>query len=180
MSFLAMVAYPFVVWATISRFGVRASSVLVVALAVVLLPVRIRQARGLLTRELIGGGAGLVGLALLAMWFDDRRFLLVLPVLVNLVLLATFGASLLPGREPLVSRIARTMEGQLDEAQERYCRGVTVVWCGFFAVNGSVALAFALFGSLKAWTLYTGLVAYILMGALFAAEYAVRRLRFHR
>jgi uncharacterized membrane protein len=45
----------------------------------------------------------------------------------------------------------------------------------FFAVNGSVALATALWASTALWTLYNGLVAYLLMGALMGGEWLVRR-----
>jgi hypothetical protein len=52
------------------------------------------------------------------------------------------------------------------------------VWCTFFTFNGLVAAALALWATLYWWTLYNGLIAYILMGMLFAAEYIPRKLRF--
>jgi uncharacterized membrane protein len=55
-----------------------------------------------------------------------------------------------------------------------YTRKVTVVWCGFFVVTGTLALATALWSSDKTWALYNGLIAYLLMGALFAGEWLVR------
>jgi 3-hydroxymyristoyl/3-hydroxydecanoyl-(acyl carrier protein) dehydratase len=55
---------------------------------------------------------------------------------------------------------------------------VTLVWTVFFLLNGLLALALALGGDLKAWTLYNGFLAYILMGALFAGEFLYRRHRF--
>jgi len=66
----------------------------------------------------------------------------------------------------------------LSPERVAYCRTVTKIWCAFFVVNGSVALWLSLYGSLSAWGLYTGAVAYGLMGLLFVAEYTVRRLRF--
>ena len=58
-------------------------------------------------------------------------------------------------------------------------RTVTKVWCGFFVANGLAALGTALWASPKVWSLYNGVVAYLLMGVLFAGEYLVR-LRFKR
>jgi uncharacterized membrane protein len=51
---------------------------------------------------------------------------------------------------------------------------VTQVWCWFFSVNGAIALATALWASPAIWTLYNGLIAYLVMGLLFAGEYVVR------
>jgi uncharacterized membrane protein len=53
------------------------------------------------------------------------------------------------------------------------------VWCGFFVVNGALALGTALWASNAVWSLYTGVISYGLMGALFCGEYLVR-LRFKR
>jgi uncharacterized membrane protein len=53
---------------------------------------------------------------------------------------------------------------------------VTQVWCLFFLCNGGVALYTALYSSLAFWTLYNGLIAYVLMGLVFAIEYGVRQL----
>jgi uncharacterized membrane protein len=41
-------------------------------------------------------------------------------------------------------------------------------------MNGLIACYTAFFTSLETWTLYNGLIAYILMGLLFAGEYVVR------
>jgi uncharacterized membrane protein len=51
---------------------------------------------------------------------------------------------------------------------------VTQVWCIFFAVNGALALVTALWASAATWSLYNGVIAYLLMGLLFAGEYGVR------
>jgi len=56
-----------------------------------------------------------------------------------------------------------------------YTRRVTQVWCGFFVLNGSVALVTALWASDATWALYNGLISYCLMGCLFAGEWLVRR-----
>jgi uncharacterized membrane protein len=54
------------------------------------------------------------------------------------------------------------------------------VWCVFFVLNSGVILWLALRGPLEHWVLYTGLVAYLLMGALFTAEMTYRAWRFRR
>jgi uncharacterized membrane protein len=115
----------------------------------------------------------LVGLTAL---LDDSRYVLALPVLINLSLLIQFAGSL--RSTPMVERFARMQDPSLGAEQVRYCRSVTKVWCGFFVVNASLSAALALFASLSAWAVYTGLVAYLLLGTLASVEYVVRKFRF--
>ncbi|MEZ4280877.1 MAG: hypothetical protein R3F21_14855 [Myxococcota bacterium] len=115
--------------------------------------------------------------ALTAVW-NDPLGLLLAPVFVNAALLASFALSL-RGR-PIVESIARLQVDRLAPAEVRYCRQVTVIWCAFFFVNGAITLALALAKRIDAWALYTGLVSYVLMGLLFAAEWIVRHARFRR
>jgi uncharacterized membrane protein len=95
------------------------------------------------------------------------------PVLVNAVMLGVFGYSLL-SPPTVVERFARLREPELSPAGVAYTRRVTQVWCVFFIVNGSIALATALWASPKVWSLYNGLIAYLMMGVLFGSEYLVR------
>jgi len=122
--------------------------------------------------------AGALLLALAAVWANLLLPLKLYPVLVNGALLAAFGWSL--ARPPsMIERFARLREPQLPPAAIRYTRRVTQVWCLFFLLNGTVALGLALWASEAAWSLYTGVISYLLMGALFAVEFLVR-LRFKR
>jgi len=125
--------------------------------------------------------ASVLGAMLLVGWAIWSNLLLPLklyPVLVNGALLAAFGHSLL-APPSMIERLARLREPDLPPAAVRYTRRVTEVWCGFFAVNGAIALGTALWASEALWSLYTGVIAYILMGLLFGAEYLARR-RFKR
>ncbi len=100
------------------------------------------------------------------------------PLAINLLLLWFFGRTLVPGREPLVTAIARFVRGRLDPEVERYARRVTWAWCGLFAANAAISAALAAFASLEAWSLYTNVVATALYALMFAGEYAYRRRRF--
>jgi uncharacterized membrane protein len=121
-------------------------------------------------------GALLLGAG--AVWANALLPLKLYPVVVNAALLAAFGYSL-ASPPSMVERFARMREPDLPAAAIAYTRRVTQVWCGFFAVNGTIAFATAAWASNAAWSLYTGVIAYILMGVLFAGEYLVR-LRFKR
>ncbi|VXB49065.1 conserved membrane hypothetical protein [Pseudomonas sp. 8AS] len=108
---------------------------------------------------------GLAGEAELLRWY---------PVLLNGLLLSLFGLSLKFG-PPLIERLARLREPDLPDVAVRYTRSVTRVWALFFLANGLVVIALNLWAPLSWWTLYTGLIAYGLMGLLFAGEWLVRQ-----
>lgn len=96
------------------------------------------------------------------------------PVLVNATLLAVFGLSLRHG-PPVVERLARVTEPDLPPEAVAYTRRVTQAWCLFFLANGAVAAATAVWWPTTAWAWYNGFVAYLLIGAMFAGEWLLRR-----
>ena len=176
---LLALAYPLAVYAALKFVEPR-----VVALAsLALLALRfalVSPAKLAAQARAFAAPAAAVALASSATLFaNDPRTLMLTPALVNLALLATFGFSFLQD-ETTVERLARAGGEDLPPEGRAYCRAVTAVWCGFFLVNAAISLELALAGSPRAWALYTGLVAYLLMGLLFAAEYLVRQRRFGR
>ena len=117
-------------------------------------------------------------------WFEAREqffasFFLFIPTLINFTLLGVFASTLI-SPPPLVEKFARVWVQTLSEAEVGYCRRVTLVWCVFFAGNGSLAAGLAMYASLEAWTAYNGVIAYFLMGALFLSEFLYRHWRFRR
>jgi uncharacterized membrane protein len=123
-------------------------------------------------------GAGALLLVAVAVWCNALLPLQLYPVLVNGALLVAFAWSL-SSPQSMVERMARLSEPDLPPEGVAYTRTVTKVWCGFFVVNGSIALATALWATPAVWSLYNGVIAYGLMGLLFGGEYLVR-LRFKR
>ncbi|MEI6986067.1 MAG: hypothetical protein WCK65_08065 [Rhodospirillaceae bacterium] len=114
------------------------------------------------------------GLAILAA-LDRTLAVLAYPVLLSSGMAVLFGQSLL--RPPsLIERFARLTDPTFPPEGVSYCRMVTVVWTLFLMANAAVAAGLALWSTPEVWALWTGLVAYILMGMLFAGEYAVRQL----
>jgi uncharacterized membrane protein len=89
-------------------------------------------------------------------------------------MLCGFGGSLWSDM-PLVERLARLREPRLPPEGVRYTRRVTQVWCIFFVFNGSMACLTALHGDMALWTMWNGMIAYLLIGALMAGEWLVRR-----
>ena len=118
--------------------------------------------------------------ALVAFFANNILFVKFYPVLVNLSLLAFFGFTL--WRPPSFAfRMACLGNRSLNtspsfKAVERYCNKVTFAWCLFFVVNGSVSAFTVFVGSDKIWSLYNGLISYILIGLFFIVEYLVRKM----
>lgn len=112
-------------------------------------------------------------LAALAVWFNALLPLKLYPAMVSAAFLGVFGYSLL-SPPTVIERMARGRGAALPPFVVAYTRRVTQVWCLFFLVNGSIALGTALWAPAAIWSLYTGVISYVLMGLLFAAEYLVR------
>ena len=153
-----------------------------VALAIALLLVVRVAALQLVTRRQAVGNAPLsllpalilaIVCALISVTLNHAGALKLVPVVINMACLIGFASTL---RHPpsMIERFARLQEPHLDATAIRYTRKVTQIWCGFFVLNGSIALYTALFTDMATWTLYNGFIAYILMGVLFAGEYLVR------
>jgi uncharacterized membrane protein len=173
---LLLVAYPACVYFALGRVSVRPLSLGLTVLVTTSLVLRIhgkkREHALVMARIPLSIGA----LLLLGAWCDDRRFVLALPVLTNMVLLAQFGSSL--RGIPVAERFARAQDDDLSLAQVAYCRAVTIVWCVFFVLNGGVTAALALLAPVKVWAAYAGGLSYALVGLVLTVEYGIRTLRF--
>jgi uncharacterized membrane protein len=93
---------------------------------------------------------------------------------VNLVLGVVFGRTLLAGREPLCTRFARLVHGDITVQAERYSRGVTIAWAAFFAAMFTLSCALYVTEQRAAWSMLANFVNPALVVALFVVEYALR------
>ena len=105
--------------------------------------------------------------------FNSVVMVKIYPVFLSLVLFVFFFYSLWHPPS-VIERIARLKNPNLPIVAIRYTRKVTMVWCGFFILNGSISLWTAYFENIKIWTLYNGFISYLLMGLLFTIEYLIR------
>lgn len=118
---------------------------------------------------LFGTALGLVAVAL----YDVDLAVRFYPVLMSLGVGALFGVTL-AYPPSLIERFARIREPDLPPEGVVYCRRVTMVWTAFALFNASVAGWASLWGTLEIWSLWTGLVSYVLIGLLFVGEFAFR------
>ncbi|WP_050475907.1 hypothetical protein [Herbaspirillum rhizosphaerae] len=164
---LVILVYPLLIWYAHGKMEPRMLALALVAVAVLrLLTFRLGQRYRWMSLAALA-------LAAPALLWNALLPLKLYPVIVSLGMLALFGASLV--RPPsIIERLARLQDPDLPAFAVAYTRRVTQVWCGFFALNGGIAFATAVWASEAVWSLYTGLISYVLMGALFVGEYIVR------
>ncbi|CAM2140553.1 membrane protein of unknown function [Pararobbsia alpina] len=105
---------------------------------------------------------------------DSEQLMRLYPSLVNLGLLAVFGATLVKG-PTMIEKFARISRPDPAPHIIRYTRRVTQIWCVFFAANTVFSVYTALNWSREAWSLYNGAVAYVLCGTLLIGEFAWRK-----
>lgn len=118
--------------------------------------------------------------------FNKKIFLKLYSVVISATMLFVFGSSLF-FKPNIIFRFAclgdKSIKGSSFESQvNAYCKKVTVVWCVFFILNGSVSAFTALYDfgndalNDKIWSVYNGGISYVLMGLLFAVEFVVRKM----
>lgn len=167
LSFLVTALYPLAIWLGQGQIEPRVMAGLLVVAGLLRLPQLgdSSAARWWLAATLL--------LVVGALWSNGLLPLKLYPVLVNGALLGAFAYSL---RYPpsMIERLARLRDPQLPARAIAYTRRVTQVWCGFFIVNGSLALWTVLYASSALWSIYNGFIAYLLIGVLLAGEYCVR------
>ncbi len=109
----------------------------------------------------------------LVLLLNKTILLLAYPIIMNLSFLVLFAYSLY--RPPcIIERFARLTEPKLSTSAIYYTQRVTKAWIVFFIVNGLVSMWTALYASMEVWTLYNGLISYVLMGLMFLIEYCIR------
>lgn len=173
LSTLALLAYPVAVYLGLNRWGIGGiSGVLAVLFVLRLMAGGAVKIKGLKPVFMISAGVGLT-LVLFSILFQQAGWFLYYPVIVNLLMLTLFGSSLFQ-QQSMIERLARLSSPELPKSGVRYTRVVTMIWCLFFIVNGSIALM-TCFQSLEIWTLYNGLISYLFMGSLFLVEFLVRQ-----
>ncbi len=173
LSAIVLLAYPFAVYFGIDKFGLSVMGILLAVLFVL----RIFTASKTKLKEFkqVAVVSGVIGITLitLGVLFRSKGWLLFYPVAVNASMLLVFASSL---KQPqtIIERLARLQEPNLPQSGVEYTRKVTQVWCLFFLFNGLTAL-YTCFLPMEIWTLYNGLISYILIGTLFAVEWIVRQ-----
>ncbi|MDY0885226.1 hypothetical protein ACFPL7_02375 [Dongia soli] len=165
------VAYPFFVYFSRDIISPRGF----IAAALILLALRLIAAKSEIARfwrvPLLVAGL----LLLIASILDSAFAVSAYPALMSLVAASVFGWSLYCPPS-LIERIAVLTDGELSPSGQLYCRKVTVLWLVWLVANAMIAIGLSIWGSLATWTLWTGLISYLITGALFVGEIGFRHL----
>ena len=107
-----------------------------------------------------------------------RALPLVLQLVICLALAWMFGRTLRPGREPLLTRLARGVHGTLPPAIVAYTRNITLMWTLFLLAASATSVLLFAFAPLRVWSLFANLLLLPAVVLMFLGEYLYRHLRF--
>ena len=124
-------------------------------------------------------GACVVGLLVVGGLNNDETIFLLMPALISLVLGGFFLKSWF-SPPSMIESFALMSISDLTEETRLYCRKVTFIWAMFMFSNAIVVTYLTFSASRATWTLYTGVIAYLLMGLLFALEFGYRVWKFRQ
>ncbi len=156
---------------------------------------------GLMTRRPVAWGLLLavgVGLCLAAVRGHVLLLLFLPPILINGFMAWLFGHTLRTGQRPLIERIIQALHGghdDIDAAIAGYARRLTFAWTALFIALATINFALAALATpgglllaggiappvtvpLEAWSLFANVLNYLIVGAMFAIEFQIRRRRF--
>lgn len=92
----------------------------------------------------------------------------------NALLAAMFGMTLTRGRQPLCTRCAEAVRGNLSPEVVRYTRHVTLAWTLFFLGISLISTFLFLLGSVGVWSVFANFLSIPLILIMFVAEHLVR------
>lgn len=176
LSGLFLFASPWVLYWTLSRGDVQVASFTLIGWVILrTIPIVLAAKREHLRAALTLPAIGLV-FALLGWLLDNGVWLMVLPAATQ----ASFGVAFLRSltTTPLIENFARMVKPELTEPELAHCRAWTRIWGIYLIAVAVFGLVLAACASLAVWTIYVGVLTYVLVGLLFAVEYVTRKYKF--
>jgi len=170
-----LILYPFLIYFGLDYFKFKASHLGLFFLALFVLRIfftktKSKTARWQLIFTVVIGGT----LATLTWIFDSKEFLLWYPVGLSTAFFLVFTMSII-FPPTIIEQIARPRNKDFPEVAVVHTRNVTIVWATFFGLNIIVSSWTVVYGGMEVWTLYNGLLSYIIVGILIGIEILVRR-----
>lgn len=172
---IVTVAYPFIVYFSLDKFGpsLLSFALLVILIARVIIRGEFQRPEQYAQLILVGG------LCIIAAWFNSEELLRYYPVMMNLAFAGFFAISL-STETSLVERFAEMFMDEVPDEGRSYMRKLSMVWAVILIINAAIAFYTACCLSLKAWTLYNGLLAYIFLGGFMLLEYLYRQIHIRK
>jgi len=167
---IATAVYPFVVYTGLNEYGPTVLSLILFILlfARVVLRGDFNKPEQWLQLILVGS------LCLVAAWLKSELLLRYYPVLMSVGFAVFFAISLRTERS-LVERFASIFKSDIEPHQRIYMRGLTKLWAGLLLINAVISAYSACCVSLKIWTLYNGVIIYVVFGLFSFSEVIFRQ-----
>jgi len=163
------VAYPFVVFFGLDKWGI--ANLALLLLAVVLLRFVLtggfRDTSQIVLVVIVGIFCGGV------YTLQSEGLLKLYPVIMSLSLAFIFGLSLFQN-ESIIEKFARRMGKQIGPREKLYTRRLTGIWVGLLVLNACVAWYTSCCMSLKSWSYYNGFLSYVIFITFFFTEFLYR------
>tara|TARA_R110001599_G_scaffold64023_3_gene179259 strand:- start:923684 stop:924352 length:669 start_codon:yes stop_codon:yes gene_type:complete len=93
----------------------------------------------------------------------------------NSMLCWFFAQTLLEGRTPIITTLARTIHPDMPDNVVRYTRKVTAAWAIFFAMQVLVSLIIFYMTSIEIWSVFANILNWPLVILMFVVEYLCRK-----
>ena len=176
VSALFIVASPWVLYWTLSQQRIDVAAAALIGWVILRTIPAVVSARREQRRAALQLPAIALVFAVLGWISDDGTWLLILPSATQ----GAFGVAFLRSLSgvPLVEHFARMVKPELGADEIAHCRAWTRIWGIYLLVLAAIGLGLARWAPLAVWTGYVGVVSYVLVGALFAVEYVIRKIRF--
>ncbi len=163
-------------WGVVAGYGALTSWTALALPAVMALGGTLRRGLGARVAVL----SGFVGLVTLAAISPQAARLI--PLACNLTICGglawLFGRTLVPGRDALVTQMARKVHGTLPVPIVAYTRNVTRAWTLFLCTLGTASILLFVLTPLPVWSMFANLLFLPLVGLMFLAEYGYRMARY--
>lgn len=172
---IVILLYPFVIFFGIQFLSVQGLSLIILCLFGLRAIFNHKNDHSIMPKYALFTLSGIgIAISLLGMLSHNIIFIKLYPVAMNLAFLGIFITSLFAKENIIYQFAKKTSRQTLPHFVSAYTRKVTIAWCVFFLLNALVSCYSALFSSLHVWTIYNGLISYILIGAFFVCEFLVR------
>jgi len=110
---------------------------------------------------------------------NEQLVIKLVPLAINGALFWIFGATLISGKTPLVTRFASLMRDSMPPAVMVYTRRATLAWTIYFLMMFMTSLLLAIYAPVEVWSLFSNVISYLLLVLMFLAEYSIRRMLVH-
>jgi ABC-type polysaccharide/polyol phosphate export permease len=95
-----------------------------------------------------------------------------------LILFWYFARTLREGKEPLITRLARSVRGSLPPEIVAITRRVTLAWSAFFAAQVLGSMLLLVFAPFDIWSMFVNLLNFPLLALMFVGDHLYHAIRF--